>query len=207
MFNPNDVESGKSMVVGDCNGLKTEDRWKVETPIFKTIIDNLMGNAKTVLDYGCGVGRVARALLDSKKDIVELVGVDNSPDMLKVAEKYVLSDRFKPMSPENLQDRKFDFTYCIYVLQHVPALQLRDVIRQLARSSKKVFVVNSNVRMAVRGEGFHNDGVDVIEELYREFNSINWAIPFRFVMGDKVMRTMFFEGDIIHYGVLCKNEK
>jgi len=214
MFNPKSIEEGKSHVVGNCNGIDTEVRWKEETPIFAEIIQAQMGKAKIVLDFGCGVGRVARTILDSNKEIKELWGLDTSGEMLEVAKSYVLSDRFHPsrigehtFSEIGMGSTKFDYVYCIYVLQHIPALELRDTIRFISGISSRVFVVNSCVRMAVKEEGFHDDGVDVLKELSNAFSSIKWGIPAKYIIENKVMRTMFMDGNTKHYGVLCENEK
>ena len=209
MFNPNNLDEGKGMVVGDCNDIPTEKRWKVETPIFKEIIFKQMGNAKVIVDYGCGVGRLAREIIDNNKDIEKVIGIDSSRKMLEVAKQYVLSERFIPVHTSEINSIKYkvDYLYCIYVLQHVPAIELREVINDLATLSNRVFVVNSCVRMAVSGEGFVNDGIDILKELSRKFKTIRWGIPIRYIIDNEIMRTMFLDGNTKHYGVLCENEK
>jgi SAM-dependent methyltransferase len=210
MFNPKSIEEGKSDVVGNCNGLSKEERWDYETPIFAEIINKQREGVKKILDFGCGCGRVARELLDNNKDIDEIYGLDTSPEMLKIAKDYVLSDRFKPIqiTEESFGvSDQFEYAYCIYVLQHIPALDLRETIKYLSRFAKKVFVVNSCIRMAVSNSGFHNDGIDVLKELGKYFSSIRWGIPIKYIIEDRVMRTMFMEGNTKHYGVLCENGK
>jgi cyclopropane fatty-acyl-phospholipid synthase-like methyltransferase len=50
-----------------------------------------------VLDYGCGIGRLAKAMIDASG--CSVVGLDTSPEMRKLADDYVGSDRFIAVSP------------------------------------------------------------------------------------------------------------
>lgn len=203
MFQPNNFEEGKNQVVGNCNDILMDERWKEETPIFRDIIlQGLPETCKTVLDYGCGVGRLAKEVLEANRQI-KVIGVDSSKGMLKEAKNYVLSDRFTTKTVEEFNE-KVDFAYCVYVFQHIPALELRDAIRQVAESTDRMLLVNSIVRMAVSGGGFVNDGVSVLDEVARYFTKFRSAIPFGHIVNNQVMRKMFLEGNTLHYAVLCE---
>lgn len=181
------------------------ERWDVETPIFADIISNELYkiDAKTVLDYGCGVGRLAKAIIHKNSNI-NVYGVDASPEMLEQAIKYVSSDRFIPMIPDEFNSRKADFAYCVYVLQHIPALYLREAIRRISDSSNKLFLVNSLVRMAVSDEGFQNDGIDILDEVNKFYTHFSSAILFTEIVNNPVIKKMFLTGDTLHYAVLCE---
>ena len=47
-----------------------------------------------VLDYGCGVGRLAKAMIEAKGCAV--IGLDISARMRTLAQDYVASDRLSP---------------------------------------------------------------------------------------------------------------
>lgn len=105
MFNPKNINEAKGWVTGDCNGLDTERRWKAETPVLIQILANrvdLLSKGDEpfrVLDYGCGPGRLAKGLL-KERERVQVVCVDNSADMRKIARQELEpGPRCSPRSP------------------------------------------------------------------------------------------------------------
>ncbi|MEX2646278.1 MAG: class I SAM-dependent methyltransferase, partial [Gaiellaceae bacterium] len=88
-----------------------------------------------VLDFGCGVGRVTRALA---AHFEEAVGVDLSARMVEQARRLhadVPNCRFETLSP--LEEGAYDLVYSRIVLQHLPrardALGYVDVFLRAAR--------------------------------------------------------------------------
>ena len=180
LFKPANIDDGKHAVVGNCNGISAEERWETETPLFaKAILSNLHGN--TILDYGCGIGRITKELI-TQNNSVEITGVDASQDMLQLATDYISDNRFTAMFPQDIpKDIKFDLIYCIYVLQHVPAIEIREILNRIYDhlSDNGVFIYcSSDYRMAIRfdGQGFFDDrflGVNLQEEVERKFDKIS----------------------------------
>lgn len=82
-----------------------------------------------ILDYGCGIGRVTRALLRAG---CQVTAVDVSPSMLEHCRTYcrphypqtMLCDGYGCLS---LESEAYDGALCLYVLQHAPD---QDVIRE-----------------------------------------------------------------------------
>lgn len=206
MFNPQNFEDGKHQVVGQCNDIPMEERWKAETPIFADIIlkeiDKIV-SPSAILDYGCGIGRLAKEIIEKNHQIT-VYGVDSSESMLKKAVKYVDSGKFIPMLPDEFDSRIVDFAYCVYVFQHIPALYLREAIRQISDSCDKLFLVNSLARMAISDEGFQNDGIDILDEIKRFYNNFSSVIPFTEIVNNPVIKKMFLTGNTLHYAVMCK---
>ena len=174
LFKSRTFEEGKHSVTGDCNGLSMATRWELETPIFAREINKHIGKEVfTVLDYGTGVGRIAKELMKLNEKIT-VIGVDDSSDQLKQAKEYINHNRFLPMLPHEL-GQTVDLCYCIYVLQHVPAVELRGVLQRIHHFLKDcgIFIYgSSDYRMAIRfdGKGFHDDrylGVNIQEEISR----------------------------------------
>lgn len=85
---------------------------------------------QSALDFGCGVGRLTRALADVTGDAV---GVDISEGMLREARA---AERAGLMFVKELPDRMFDWVMSLIVFQHIPPDRgyrlLRDVARRLA---------------------------------------------------------------------------
>jgi ADP-heptose:LPS heptosyltransferase/ubiquinone/menaquinone biosynthesis C-methylase UbiE len=181
LFKPVDFEDGRNAVVGDCNGISMQDRWKVETPLFaKEILKLARAKALSpcILDYGCGVGRLAKEIITQDDDCF-IVGVDASKEMMKQASDYVNSDSFFTQSPQEL-NRKFDLVYCVYVLQHVPSIEIREILQRIYHHLKDdgIFIYcSSDYRMCIRfdNQGFFDDrflGVDLQAEVERYFDKV-----------------------------------
>ena len=141
----------------------TERRWVTETPYLTRLIAQNMdlGPRSVVLDYGCGIGRMAKALID--RFGCRVVGVDSSPSMRKLAVEYVASDRFTPAFDEWDSCGKFDAAIAVWVLQHCP--HLAEDIARIKRALKpggSLFVVNMLHRSVPTVErGWVSDNLDV----------------------------------------------
>ena len=208
LFNPTDFTEGQHQVVGNCNGYTMEERWKEETPLFRDIIARQLQGDEVILDYGCGVGRLAKEIIDLFPNI-KIVGVDTSAEMRKLAEEYVNSDRFSTKHPDELGDAGFDFTYCVYVLQHIPPEFIDNAIKQVCMTSNELLLVNSVARMYASPQGFVNDGYDVLGKVNDYYNLAEWAIPPKDLIENPLIRKMFMgsviageEGNTEHYAFL-----
>ena len=193
LFKPKSLEEAKHSVVGDCNGISMQERWEKETPIFaKRILDYAKSEPGfTILDYGCGCGRIAKEIL-SQNPHVTVIGLDVSPDELKLAKEYVNDSRFIPILTHELV-QKADLVYSIYCLQHVPAIELREVLQRIHSFLKDdgIFIYcSSDYRMAVRFDagGFFDDrflGVNIREEISRFFQEEGELFPSEYDLGDR----------------------
>ena len=147
-------------------GTTTEERWLRETPYLVEYCGPRLaiGPHTHVLDYGCGVGRVAKGLIERYG--CRIIGVDFSPSMRLLAPDYVLSERFTVWSVATLDkmiDKGFraDAAICIWVIQH--ALDVQDTVDRLARSLRpgsRLYALNSG-RCVPIDRGWADDGFDV----------------------------------------------
>ena len=213
LFKPRDFNEGKHAVVGDCNGIPMEERWKVETPLFAENIFKLVKDVEspTILDYGCGVGRLAKEVLSNKCTVW---GVDASQEMMTQAEAYVSNSNFHTCPPPNLPDSKFDLIYCVYVLQHAPAIELREILARIYHYLKDdgYFVFcSSEYRMAIRFDngGFFDDrflGVNLKEEISRFFDEVQPLFSQEVLDSNSILKTMV-QGGLPHPAVVYKKKK
>src|SRR5260221_8560231 len=93
IFEVSDLESAMQIILTPETGTTTQERWEYETPYLVNEIGRTLGldDNSCVLDYGCGVGRIARGLIERYHCFV--IGVDISTGMRQLAPEYVKSDR------------------------------------------------------------------------------------------------------------------
>lgn len=173
VFNVHDVESAKRIILTPEDDRSTDQRWAAETPhLIKLMRPLKLKEQSLVLDFGCGIGRLARELI--KVHGCRVVGADISASMRALAAAYVESPRFLACHPELAEVAgPYDAALAVWVLQHVR--ELRAEIARIADALKpggKLFVVNE-ARKAIRcvptNLGWANDGVDLHGELAKRF--------------------------------------
>jgi SAM-dependent methyltransferase len=168
--------------------LSTDQRWAIETPWLAEFLIrkfNLTSKSR-VLDFGCGVGRVAKALIDACG--CQVIGVDFSPKMREFAVPYVASDRFTVMAPEDFDrhPEQVDVALAIWVLQHcAPLAPELHRLKVAMRPNSRLFVLNL-FRRSVPSVGgiWIDDGIDVEGELRRNFGAVSSGVPPRAIFGD-----------------------
>jgi len=116
---------------------------------------------RLALDFGCGVGRLTRALASRYADVV---GVDISPSMLERARAlnaHIPNMRFVENAHSRLDflaDASVDFIYSTITLHHIPpALQrayIAEFARALAPGGIAVFQIVSGYSRDWRGWGY-----------------------------------------------------
>jgi SAM-dependent methyltransferase len=113
---------------------------------------------KRVLDFGCGIGRVTRAL---QPFFSECYGVDISSEMVRRAQEFAPSCHFhvnKEMNLRLFDDLYFDFIYSVIVLQHQPnravaLAYVSELVRVLGHEGLLVFQLPSYIPVRNRLQG------------------------------------------------------
>jgi|HubBroStandDraft_6_1064221.scaffolds.fasta_scaffold977435_2 SAM-dependent methyltransferase len=175
IFDVSDIASAKRIILTP-NGSTTEERWVRETPYLADLIGKALGitTASLILDYGCGIGRLSKALIERFQ--CRIVGVDISPSMMTLSHVYVQSDKFFSCSGAMLSTMvergvRFDGAFSVWVLQHSPwpDQDIALIKRALSRRSS-CFVLNSKGRYVPTREcPWVNDGIDVKAMLSQAF--------------------------------------
>jgi SAM-dependent methyltransferase len=167
IFDAGDIASAMAIILTPEDST-TAKRWATETPYLTDLISRTCGltEQSVVLDFGCGIGRLAKELIARHQ--CRVVGVDTSANMRALAPIYVASDRFLSCSPEMLdllieRGMHFDTALSVWVLQHClhPAAEIARIHRAL-NPGGGLFVVNQRNRAVPTVEsGWVNDGMDI----------------------------------------------
>lgn len=176
VFNVKDISQAMEIIL-TAEDTTTADRWRIETPHVCDLIARSIDikPQSFVLDYGCGIGRIAKELI--ARHGCHVVGVDISPGMRALSVIYVESDRFSACTPAMLaamseRGWSFDVAVSIWVLQHCPS-PVHDIARLRAALAPagQLFVLNATKRCVPTLEaGWVDDGLDVKALLLNEFD-------------------------------------
>lgn len=179
VFYVNNIADAKSIILTPERGTSTEERWEKETPY---LVDQLgkelkLKSTDIVLDYGCGIGRLAKEIIAIYDCTV--LGVDISNQMLQLAISYINSPKFIACSPTSL-DRmitnglKVNHAYSIWVIQHCldPHLEINRINYAL-KTGGYFYIVNSHHRCFPSDRVWINDKIDIAKILKNKFKEIN----------------------------------
>lgn len=178
VFNKENIEDAKKIILTQEGDLQTEQRWEEETPFLvdSLIKDLQIKKSDTILDFGCGIGRVAKELIE--KTSCKIVGVDISESMRKMALEYVNHENFKVISAIDLQENvkrgfRFDSAYSIWVLQHClnPNIEI-ELIKSSLKKDSLFYVLNNNISAVPTNKGWVNNKIDVLALLDFRFEQI-----------------------------------
>lgn len=182
VFDVPDVGAAMAIILTPETGTTTAERWALETPYLVAAIGRelALDAGACVLDFGCGIGRIAKGMIDRYG--CRVVGVDISARMRALAPEYVGSARFAAWSPDEL-DREtaggFRATHAVacWVIQHVldPAAELARIAAALAPAGE-LFLLNQGSRALPSDRGWLDDGVSVERLLAAHFDIVSVGI-------------------------------
>jgi len=131
VFEQASIEQAKAIILTEepNQGLTTAHRWVKET---EWLLGKMMFPRGTILDIGCGIGRLSKPLLHRHR----IIGIDGSASMRASAEEYVGDQkRFAAISPDIFQKMVFhrelaaQGAFAVWALQHMMPDDLRNLIR------------------------------------------------------------------------------
>lgn len=152
VFAAPDEEAARNIILTPQAGQSPDERWARETPYLVELIAAMtpIAPGELVVDYGTGIGRLAKALIE--RFGCRVLGVDISPQMRGLGPGYVQSERFAAVSPEMLAAMiqaglRVDAAISVWVLQHClkPAIDI-DLIQHALKPGGSLLVVNTNHR-------------------------------------------------------------
>ena len=168
VFEAKDEAAARRIILTPEYGQGTDERWERETPYLVELMGQYLQprEGQVILDYGCGIGRLAKGLIERFK--CRVIGVDMSESMRSLAPKYVGSQLFAAISPYMLhtlarKGLRVDGAFSVWALQHCAApIEDLNVLRAAMSPNAPFFVVNTNYRALPTLEGrWMDDGIDV----------------------------------------------
>ena len=197
IFDKQSMDDAKKIILTSEGEIKSEERWEKETPfLVEKIIKELQANENTtILDFGCGIGRIAKELIE--KTSCKVLGVDISESMRKMALEYVNSDNFNVISPLELEEKvkkgfKVDAAYSIWVLQHciTPDIDV-DLIKRSLKKDALFYVLNNKVSAIPTNKGWKNNGINIHNLLKFRFEELkNDSLPIE-LFNEKISKLTF----------------
>ena len=178
VFDVPDEAAARAIILTPEGGTPTETRWERETPYLArlAVAELQIVAGMRVIDYGCGIGRLARELI--AKTHCNVVGVDISASMRRLAVAHVQSAAFDALDPETFAagsatGPRADAAIACWVLQHCmqPARDIERIFEAL-RPGARLIVVNNWLRAVPGDTGWVNDGVDIAALVEARFRRI-----------------------------------
>ncbi len=168
IFDAPDVERAREIIMTREVNMTTEERWERETPYVAAMAEaHLMPlSTDTVVDYGCGIGRISKALIE--RTGCKVIGVDISASMRSMAVDYVASPNFTVLAPEEFSAAvqnglRVAGALAIWVIQHVldPKAVVRDLSKSLAEDGRLLAINTFNRCVPTVEKVWASDGCDV----------------------------------------------
>jgi cyclopropane fatty-acyl-phospholipid synthase-like methyltransferase len=205
VFDVADAAQAKQIILTAESGTSTDERWAKETPFLGADIGSslMLGDSSVVLDYGCGIGRLSKELIERFN--CSVIGVDISASMRQLAVEYVNSDRFSVVSPDMLgslieKGVKVDACFSVWVLQH--CLDVHKELRTIKKALKAeglLYILNCHNQVIPTDAGWATSGVNVLSLLQQEFSQLQLSkLPVECTTPDVAEAT---------YITLLKNDK
>lgn len=166
-FEVPDIDAAKQIILTTEGDVSTEERWATETPpTIDLLCDNFdITDRSVVVDFGVGIGRVAKALIAQTNCVV--LGVDISASMRTLGHVYCATPNFLSCSLEAFgalvaNGLRADFAYSIWALQHSrQPLNDVDLLFKALKDGGGLYVLNAVYRVAPRKTGWKFGALDL----------------------------------------------
>ena len=177
-FNARSLKQARRIILTPEDDVTSEERWRQETPWVANALEHVLQirPEHTVIDFGCGIGRLAKGLVSGLGCAV--LGVDISPTMRAHAALYVRNPQFSALAPEGLArlagaGLQADSAFAVWVLQH--CMEPKDEIARIRAALKpggRFAVINSHLRWIPTQKGWVQDRKNVSAALDDAFERV-----------------------------------
>jgi SAM-dependent methyltransferase len=145
-YNPSEYWNERGKVYK--KNFKYDESKRLQEEFLIEYLNSINGSFKSVLELGCGFGRITKLLLTNFNNINEYLAVDLSPDQIENAKNYVYSSVKKPNTGLKLDfmvsdiqslnpEKKYDLVVLSEVLLHILPTEIDSIIKKLLTLSNK----------------------------------------------------------------------
>ena len=177
-------------------------------------MNNISGSFKTVLELGCGFGRITQLLLSNYSNITEYLAVDISPDQIENAKSLLSSTKltnhvklgFLVSDIQSLRvDKEYDLVILSEVLLHILPTEIDSIIKKLITLSKKHIInIDWYEDHPPKSQASHNF-IHQYETLYKKYTEPSTTTINRIpIKRKKLLGTLDTKQSIFHV-ILEKN--
>lgn len=179
VFDVSSERAAREIILTREGGLNTDERWARETPYLGELLTPQLEvrPGQLIIDFGCGIGRMARELIARAN--CHVLGVDISEDMCALAPKYVGSPAFSAVSAEvfrSMVERglRADAAISIWVLQHTldPTGDIATIEKALRPGARLGIVNNIGRAVPTVEKAWASDGFDMRAALKKRFREV-----------------------------------
>jgi cyclopropane fatty-acyl-phospholipid synthase-like methyltransferase len=169
---------------------------------------SLSSSFSTVLELGCGFGRITKLLLSNFPDIQEYTAIDLSSDQIENAKEFVRSvigtKEHNPLTfiVSDIQsfqnDKKYDLVISAEVLLHILPSEIEQVMNKIVNmSNEHVINIDWYQRKAPRNVAPHNF-IHQYEKIYRSMPAVLDIYRIPIVKRDSWFRSLDVKQSIFH---------
>ena len=177
-------------------------------------LNNISGSIKSVLELGCGFGRISQLLLTNYPNITEYLAVDISPDQIENAKSLLSSTKlpnqvkldFLVSDIQSLRlDKEYDLVILSEVLLHILPSDIDTIIKKFIKLSKKHIInIDWYEDQSPKSQASHNF-IHQYEALYKKYTEPSTTTIKRIpIKRKKLMGTLDTKQSIFH-AILEKN--
>ena len=151
---------------------------RLQEEFLLTHLNGISGSFKSVLELGCGFGRITQLLLTNYSNITEYLAVDISPHQIENAKTLLSSTKltsqvkldFLVSDIQSLKlDKEYDLVILSEVLLHILPTEIDSIIKKLITLSKKHIInIDWYAEHPPRIQARHNF-IHQYEELYKKY--------------------------------------
>ena len=119
---------------------------RLQEEFLLTHLNGISGSFKSVLELGCGFGRITKLLLTNYDNITEYLAVDISPDQIENAKTLISSAKlsnkvkldFLVSDIQSLKlDKQYDLVILSEVLLHILPTEIDSIVNKLISMTKR----------------------------------------------------------------------
>ena len=170
-------------------------------------LNSIPGSIKSVLELGCGFGRITQLLLTNYSTITEYLAVDISPDQIENAKTLITSTKlpnevkldFRVSDIQSLKlDKEYDLVILSEVLLHILPTDIESIIKKLITFSKKHIInIDWYEDEPPKNQALHNF-IHQYEAIYKKYTDPSTTIKRIPIKRKKFLGTLDTKQSIFH---------